>query len=410
MKNKFLISALLIGAIVFTSCEKEILKGGEDVKTTKVTLPAEYTSADNKFITISEGKYTFKNITSGVETKFNAPSLEVIVDEGIYNVSFIGEGSYNIDDSEYDFAVNLQGSEDNVEVIGETLTINIPLIIKEANKTGDFVFSEIFLAGTLNDAGKQYNGDQYIMIHNNSNQVLYADSLIVIESSFVNNSMREVSPDIRDEALTVHFMMMVPGSGTDHPVNPGEYFLIADNAMNHKEFNSNSMDLRKANVEWYSEVSTTDVDNPAVPNCINLHLSAGNFWFASKQGNKSYALARYPENMTTETYLKEYKYDYEMTFNGSTYSKSNYKFPNDWMLDAVNLSPLNGYELSALSKSLDLGYTSIGATVSPSDNFGKAVIRNKDEVNSTAEGRLILIDNDNSTDDFMGAQQASLLK
>lgn len=159
----------------------------------------------------------------------------------------------------------------------------------------DFVIAEIFIPGTYNEAGKQYNGDQYIRIYNNSDKVLYADGLIFMESQFqTTQKYQSVDPDIMDEAIAVGSVVAVPGSGTDYPVQPGESFILCDNAINHKEANPNSIDLSKANFEWYIE-SKQDVDNPAVPNLDVYYCYSKTIWVLNKQEIALMLLADYPK-------------------------------------------------------------------------------------------------------------------
>ena len=74
-------------------------------------------------------------------------------------------------------------------------------------------------------------------------KVLYADGLIFMESQFqTTQKYQSVDPDIMDEAIAVGSVVAVPGSGTDYPVQPGESFILCDNAINHKEANPNSID------------------------------------------------------------------------------------------------------------------------------------------------------------------------
>ena len=404
MKKFFLSLALLTGAILFTSCEDD------DIQFTEATLDLAFSSTTTDSITISSGEYTFKDVTTGLETKLDAMKSSISLAEGTYNVTFIGKGSYTVASTDYEVQVDLQGSIQNVVVIGESISLELELIVIEANREGDFVFAELFLAGTLKPDNKQYNGDQYIILHNNSNKVLYADQLILIESKFLTNKKYDYTPNIMKEAMAVHGMFMIPGKGTEHPVNPGENFIICDNAMNHKkEANPNSTDLSTANFEWHSDLSTVDIDNPNVPNLENLYLSAGKFWMASKQGNKAYVIGRLPENMTKESYLEKYKYDYEYELSGKPRPQTAYKFPNEWIVDAVNISPNSTFAWSVLDQSLDLGYTSLGETSSTTENMGKAVIRKKNEEKSAEQGRLILLDKNNSGTDFNASQKASLL-
>ena len=62
--------------------------------------------------------------------------------------------------------------------------------------------------------------------------------------------------------------------------------MVAINAINHKEFNSKSIDLSSANFEIYDESSNpnfSDTDNPNVPNLINWYDYSASY-FAMPNG------------------------------------------------------------------------------------------------------------------------------
>lgn len=146
------------------------------------------------------------------------------------------------------------------------------------------------------ETNKQYNGDQYIRIHNNSAETLYADGLIILESKFLTVTKWDYTPNIMDEAMTVQVIAMIPGTGKDYPVLPGESITICDNAMNHKEANPGSADLSNADFEWYTQstsASNPDVDNPDVPNLEMMYNYTKTIWVLAKQGNRSYAIGRF---------------------------------------------------------------------------------------------------------------------
>lgn len=402
MKRIFSVLALFLTVAIFlASCKKE-------TSYIDVIMKVSYKTDITETISISSGEYTFENISNGAKTKLADPATTVRLEEGTYRVSFTGEGKYN--EAGHEMVIGLQGMRESVVLIGSTVTVELELIVVNPNKEGDFVIGEIFLAGTLKPDNKQYNGDQYFVIHNNSNKVLYADKLIFIESKLKTVRKDSLSPDIMSEAMIPTIVMMIPGSGKDYPVAPGESFIIADNAMDHTEANANSFDLSNAKFEWHSDESTVDVDNPKVPNLEIVEFSAGKFWMANKQANSAYVIGRLPENVSKESFLSQYKHDYIWHFNGNVIPQSAYKFPNEWIIDGVNMSPKADYQWGVLDQTIDLGFAYQGETRTPADNAGKAVIRKKDEVKSTEGGRMVLLDNNNSTTDFMHIQKASLVK
>ena len=61
-------------------------------------------------------------------------------------------------------------------------------------------------------------------------------------------------------ALTARAIIKIPGTGNTYPVQPGESIIIAEDAINHKEFNPLSIDLSKANFQYLK--GRNDIDNP----------------------------------------------------------------------------------------------------------------------------------------------------
>ena len=271
---------------------------------------------------------------------------------------------------------------------------------------GDFVLAEIFFAGTETPEGKRYIGDKYFVIYNNSEDTLSADGLILMEADLNSVQKYKLDYDFRSEYFAVDALYRVPGTGTTYRVAPGKALLIADNAMNHKEANPNSFDLSEADLEWFdvsSSAGITDVDNPQVPNMDKLYCYTYTIWVPHNQGHKSFGLARFPEGMTaekyfaTDTYYLNYKYELVTSAGTFSQSKKSYVIPNEWIVDAVNLSPSETFQWLTFSQTLDAGYTYVAPTGSDVTRFGKAVRR---KVQQIVNGRRVLQDTNNSTDDF----------
>src|SRR5690606_36701322 len=127
----------------------------------------------------------------------------------------------------------------------------------------NFVLKEIFFTGNKTPEGKTYNGDKYFIIYNNSDEVLYADGLVLAQSTFLSVTKRAYTPDIMANAFTADAIVMIPGDGDDYPIEPGKSFVVANNAINHLEYNSNSLDLTDADFEL-ELLGTINVDNPQV--------------------------------------------------------------------------------------------------------------------------------------------------
>ena len=274
-----------------------------------------------------------------------------------------------------------------------------------------FVLAEIFTPGTQTPEGKTYVGDRYFVIYNNSGMTLYADGLVLLESKLKNTQKYTLEPDFRSESFAADAIYRIPGDGTQYPVQAGGSLLIVDNAMDHREANKNSFDLSDADFEWYDQstnASVTDIDNPDVTNLDKIFCYSLTIWIPNSQGNTSFALARFPDSLSTEDYLTQYKfhYNYINVTSAGTFNMSSdtYLVPNEWIIDAVNLCPRSAYQWAAVAPELDGGYTYVGELGSDKTRYGKSVRRKTLHTEGT---RRILQDTNNSTYDFLPAQTAA---
>ena len=405
---------LLSAALVLTGCSdntpKQVAIGTGEIALEK---PANFTTME-----IKSGKYTFTNVATGVVTELDYPlSADAMVDEGLYDVKFEGEAEVLVDLAEADddataseaLTVRMQGVQNNVVVKADgSFRLQLSLSVVPEAGSG-FVISEIYYVGSAYAAdasGKQqqYNGDAYIKITNNSDTVLYADGLAFVESAFTTSSKQDYTPMVRDEAITVDAIFVVPGSGKEHPVQPGQSIVLCDNAQNHKEADESFMDLSKADFEWFTNSTLAaypDIDNPAVPNLEVYYCYTATIFVMNKQGTKAYAIVRIPEGTTKESYLNEYTYEayYTNVLGNPTKPAKYYKIPNEWVVDAVELRGYK-YEFAwpVFDPSFDISYTYCGDLNAGSIDYGTAVRRKV--AYTTEDGRTVYQDTNNSAEDF----------
>ncbi|KIO43651.1 MULTISPECIES: DUF4876 domain-containing protein [Sanguibacteroides] len=391
---------LLLIIIIYgvSSCQKD-----DNARITSFTIslstPENLGEATLSGITSTfENVNTGKKITGGV---YNNNQINVDLPEGLYHVTIEGKVSYTWEDQS--LTSDIKGYQESVSIVGEKKVETIPLFLHTSK--ADFVISEIFFSGTLTNEGKQYYGDQYIKIYNNSDEILYADGLAVVASTFYNNMKQDISPDIRSTGLAVECLAVIPGNGKQYPVEPGESIILATDGIDHSQATGNSFDLSHADFEFYQDGSYDgDVDNPGVPNMINIY----GFFMLNNQGNQTYAIVRLP--VSAETFLEKNKHDYTWTYvyPGGTLvnNYSAYQVPNEWIVDAVNLCPSKEYEWLVTAPSVDMGYTYVSENASNNDRYGKSVRR---KVSATQkDGRQILQDTNNSSADFIHGTTPSL--
>lgn len=365
-------------------------------------------------VTVSNDVTTLVDVKTG-ESHVAANAIKKTADGFVVEFSEVAEGTYNLTTKgELTFTVDGVAGKSSFEMTQENVVLSrqansAKLTVNTFAAKGGFVISEIFFTGTTTPEGKQYSNDQYIIITNNSDVTLYADSLAFVESSFLTVNDYEYVPDISKDTLAVDAVYMIPGSGMSVPVEPGKSLTLAVNAINHKEGNANSLDLRQADFEFYdvsSNPTYNDVDNENVPNLDKWYCYTATLYTMHNRGFKSYAIAKMLG--TKEDFLKENAYvgKYVMTVNGNAYEmkvNNTYKLPMKWVVDGVNLSVEEEWQWNVLPANVDSGWTFCGKTLNDKTRYSKAVIRKKD-----ADGKYV--DTNNSTNDFTAEAVPSLLK
>ena len=101
------------------------------------------------------------------------------------------------------------------------------------------------------------------------------------------------------------------------------------------------------------------------------------------------------------SFLIDYMYNYEAHIVGATgegyITGMCFKMPNEWIVDAVNMSAQQDYQWIVISPKLDRGFTFSSLFAFDDSRFNKSVRR---KVISRVNDRAILMDTNNSTEDF----------
>lgn len=406
MTKKIYISLLMLSVLLLAACDDKLSDVGTSMLLPthlNIVLPAEVSSAQQS--TIVEEKFEVKNVTTGRIATYGSRG-DINLAPGLYDVSY--EAVLETTDTDGKVATrNVHGFAQGVEISAENSTINLDTYVYVP--TSDFIISEIFFSGTLRPTGNQYYGDDYVKIYNNTDHVLYADGLTFLESKFTTTQKYNYRPNVMATNFTVQAIYTIPGSGHDYPVQPGEELLICDTGIDHRVANENSFDLSGANFEWY-DVSTSptnlDIDSPTVPNLDKWYCYTLSFFLLHNRGFKAWALARIP--IDREQYLSQYlyRYNYEVIVEAGTYpmSQQAYKIPNEWIVDAVNCSVEASYAWNVVHSSLDRGYAHCGTIDHDKSRYFHSVRR---KMLYLKDGRPVLKDTNNSTDDFNSHVTAS---
>ena len=388
MKHLKQFLAVALGLVLLNACKKDDDAINSIVGTRNLTLqlqkPDKVTNIHYGTLTLTFTELNRNDKVERIFTNLSQNELTLPLLMGSYEMRIAATATYTLNGETV--AGEMSAFVSKVDVLNDS---SFPVSLSIKAKGNDFIIEEIFFTGTATPEGKQYFGDQYIKLYNPTNRVLYADGLVLADSEFLTVTKRDYTPNIMAEAFTAGSMVQIPGNGTQYPVQPGASIVIAEQGINHKENNPNSIDLSKADFENFYPPRVKDVDGVGVTNNINLH---GIFIF-NNRGNRSYVIARFPEGTATATL----QYDYEYKVGTKLMQRQALKIPNNWIVDAVNLSTKKGFEWIVTAPSLDAGYTYVANDEKDTSRYSKSVRR---KVLSENNGKPIFKDTNNSTDDF----------
>ena len=406
-KNKIFVIAFLAVLSVLASCSKD-----EEIAVAPLRvclqLPMNLNNAS-----LEDAEVTLVNIetmasysTDNFKQEGNSCVTTVMVPEGRYNIAATGVISYAIGSSVT--STTMKAEALGVEVASyNTASREVTLLFNNYNAEAGMVIEEIFFtSSTFSGTQRPYTDDQYLILTNNSDHLIYADSLAIVESKFQSDMQWELTPNLMKDAITVSWIYLIPGNGTSVPVEAGKSLLIALNAKDHTAVNSNSFDLSGAQFEFFDvspNAEFLDEDNPAAANLTKWYSDLWSYTMLNNKGTKSYGLVRMHSDYSSFIQNNYYNYTYVVNAAWGTYESSGngYYIPNAWVIDWVNLAISNEWAWNVASPSLDSGWTYCAETSSDKSRYGLSVIRKRD-----ASGRLV--DTNNSTSDFLPRQKPSL--
>lgn len=394
--TKIAVSAFAFAALMLTGC---IDNSDDSVGYIPVQIesqmPQQFPDAE-----IVSGKLVFRELNTSETTAVSLPQYSsYLLIPGLYDVEGTAVLAY-VDNDGSRVVKDARATASSV-VINSEVTVTLKWFFFNSDNT--LLFGEIYFAGSMNATSTGGIRDTYFTIFNNTDEVIYADGIGIAESTLVNsktNAFEILTPaNDRNRNFTAGTVLVIPGSGKDVPVYPGESIKIVDQAIRWSDDISWALDHSDADFEWYDD-NYQDVDNPSVPNLSKWYCYSLSIWIPSNQCNRSYALVRFPDGMTAERYLAEYHGAYEYISTIGTHMTNNkaYLIPNEWIIDGVNLSNREMWVYGALANAIDNGFASISDINKDPERFGRKFVRRTAAV--TGDGRLILQDTNDSSVDF----------
>ncbi|MEA1986086.1 MAG: DUF4876 domain-containing protein [Candidatus Marinimicrobia bacterium] len=380
-KNIKNILLFLIVIFAFLSCVEDIVKPDSMRITLKVV--AIDTSIFTKTLSgdslVNNAKVYINSISYSEQKEATTDSGGVAIFENLLPDNYSITVSKNISKEE---GVQVNGNsirwilsnqiQDTMLFNNTDKEIEIKILLK-LSKPGTLIFSEIYYNGSPANPIPYYFHDQFTEIYNNSSEIIYLDSLMIADVDY----------GYKDEDVihAIHSYMF-PGDGTTYPLAPGEYVIIAQDAINHSELNPGSVDLHNADFEYYV-TDHGDVDNPDVTNMIQIQHKYGIDFLYSVM-NDAIVLMKVKDPFALG-------YD---TFDCLL-------LPKSAVIDGVEYrDKLSEMDHKRLDDTIDGGITG-GLEMYQ----GKTVERKLDNFE---DGRAILMDNNNSSIDFQVLDTATI--
>lgn len=342
----------------------------------------------------------------------------VPTDEGGLASFDLVDGLYRVTISDRCGEDIFNGTTDRFPVSGRgTVALGVPLM---HSKSGSIVVKEIYCGGCkrLPQEG-DYQGDQYVILHNNDVEVQYLDGLCFgtlypYNSNATNPFLvkdpvtgENVYPDYLPIAQAV---WKFGGDGSSFPLAPGEDAVLAlRGAVDHTVQYPLSVNLnRPGYFVCYNNTYFTNTtyhpapgDQIAGDHILDVVIKTGRANAYTFSINSPTVLLFRAKDMTIEEFVKLEGSVVQVP--GST-SDQVVALPQDWVVDAVEV--FNGSSSSnakRLVPSLDAGYVLL------SDSFlGHTLMRKTDEALSASSGYEVLEDTNNSSSDFYERETQSL--
>ncbi|MDD3643510.1 MAG: DUF4876 domain-containing protein [Candidatus Krumholzibacteria bacterium] len=149
----------------------------------------------------------------------------------------------------------------------------VDTIFMNYQQSSPLAINEIYYAGC--DYSKFYFYDQFIELYNSSSETRYLDGHFLVRTTQV---AEVIDPEAEDYALG-YYVFAFPGeSGVtrDIPIEPGEFVVVACDAIDHSRFGARCVDLSGADWEFFNSLGS-DYDNPAVPNLYPISNLTNDF-------------------------------------------------------------------------------------------------------------------------------------
>lgn len=407
MNKTIRLAAIAAAALLsFAACEKS--EDNQVSMTVNVKMPVDFPATSPAY----SGDVTITNTTMGKTYTVKAENGVAEFDkvyQGIYDV--LVSGSMTADEfmaaapelaNGYDILLN--GNASNISVMKEEGKANSAEVQLTWSVKSDLLISRMFTEGTKNNAGNNVNYPKYWEIYNNTENTIYLDGLCIAQAhgNSTSNNPCELYTKYQNEATYASRIARLDGTHgvtTNIPLEAGKSVVIAWNAHNFivpentedaTDKCTMTVDLSAADYEIESTgyFWNTYGDNANVPNLKAVYdcLPSAGFLQMTQAVFIFFATEDEINGWATGTDATSYTSSFQQSMAAK-------RVPNEIIIDAVETVKTGASQQKRIPDALD------AKGVEALANMGYIFDRKIQYI--TADGRKVLLDTNNSANDFV---------
>ena len=353
---------------------------------------------------------------AGTEVKVvnvkNGAGLVAVADEGGIASIVLTGGVYRLSLSSKIGGLRYNASVDKVYVgSGETnVRMNLTEVI-----TRDLVIKEIYCGGCTKRPVQEdkYNADVYLMVHNNGDSVTYLDGLCLgTLAPYNSNGSNPWGEAPEDYCPVIQAVWQIGGDGRAFPLAPGEdAVIVVYGAIDHSSQFPESVNLNNedyfvcynATYFWNTALHPAPGNKIKPERILDVVIKTGQANAYTFSYNSPAVIIFRAKDTTIQEFVSSAENVIQMP--GSAVDRV-VKVPVEWVEDAVEV--FNGQSTGnrkRLVPSLDGGYVTLSNT-----QLGHSLVRRRDEEASVERGYEVLMDTNNSSNDFYESDRQLLHK
>lgn len=327
---------------------------------------------------------------------------------GVFSLT-LPKGSYR---AVYNFSYEsyiFNGVLDKIILGAENTDLDLPLSV---SKAGSIVIKEIYCGGCTKypDEGN-YAVDSYIILHNNSSQTEYLDSLCLGVIDPYRSVATNVWSDMDiDYVPVVQAVWQIGGQGRSFPLESGEdAVIVIYGAIDHAATYPQSVNLNRE--DYFVCYNTAYFPNPSYHPAPGDKIQSGRILsvvvkigqanaYTFAQQSPATVIFRAPQGTTIQEYIQSGESIIQKP--GSTVDRI-VKLPVSWVIDGVEVFEKSGNNKKRLPAGIDAGAVDFSGPY-----LGHTLFRHTDEEATSMCGYEVLRDTNNSADDFYEREKQSL--